>query len=645
MTTTLYPGIPFSPQATITNNIGAADSIIEVSDVSAFPPAPNLATIGTDEEGETILYTAKTETALSGCQRGVEGTARAWTAGELIGRNFTARDHADLIAAATEAYGAAEAAQEAAGNAMGAAQAAQEAAATAGAVAAAKQPKLTGAPGQSVGFGADGAAVAVPGWSNPNLLLNWDFRNPVNQNGRTEYTSAGYAIDRWKLSNGKLTLSTTGAIELLVNTDSSYNRNAFVQLLDNPTNFVGKTLTFSILANDINGTVTATAYENGAGSSYDGNRISSYGLSTVTFTIPATAAPTEFRVHVLLSPGGACRPIAAKLELGTQQTLARQNEDGEWEIIDPPDYDLQYALCSLYSPSTGEWVGYQHSNPNLLDNWYFVDPVNQRGKTEYTATGYTIDRFKIGYSAGSTFTCGVEDNGVSLTAIPKEGETSQFNFYQIIPANLLNQGTYTLSFLYSSDCAVRPFAYSKKIGSVIPGYKDFPASNDPAIAVIPIKITSEMQGGDVIAYVQINTFVEAHVKLYAAKLELGPVQTLAHQDADGNWVLNDPPPNKALELAKCQRYAKIFRQHEVFTVLRVNPNYIDFLVPVGIKMRSTPTIIGTGWGEYLTNGFTLTVAVNGASQIMLRATKTNHGLSNPSPMTMRDSVSGFSSDL
>ena len=40
----------------------------------------------------------------------------------------------------------------------------------------------------------------------------------------------------------------------------------------------------------------------------------------------------------------------------------------------------------------------------------------------------------------------------------------------------------------------------------------------------------------------------------AAKLELGAQQTLAHQDADGRWVLNDPPPNKALELANCQRY-------------------------------------------------------------------------------------------
>lgn len=112
MKTELYPGIAFSPQAALTDNIGAADTIIKVSDVSAFPPAPNLATIGTDEEGETVLYTAKTATALSGCRRGVEGTAKAWMAGELIGRNFTAKDHADLIAAVGETRDTAAAARE-----------------------------------------------------------------------------------------------------------------------------------------------------------------------------------------------------------------------------------------------------------------------------------------------------------------------------------------------------------------------------------------------------------------------------------------------------------------------------------------------------------------------------------------------------
>ena len=131
MATTLYPGIPFSPQATLTDNIGAADTIIKVSDVSAFPDPPNLATIGTDEEGETILYTAKTPDALSGCQRGVEGTARAWTAGELIGRNFTAKDHADLIAAVSETREAAATAATDAARAKEDAQTAADAASTA----------------------------------------------------------------------------------------------------------------------------------------------------------------------------------------------------------------------------------------------------------------------------------------------------------------------------------------------------------------------------------------------------------------------------------------------------------------------------------------------------------------------------------
>ena len=43
METQLYPGIAFSPPAALTDNIGAGDTIIPVSDAEAFPPAPNLA--------------------------------------------------------------------------------------------------------------------------------------------------------------------------------------------------------------------------------------------------------------------------------------------------------------------------------------------------------------------------------------------------------------------------------------------------------------------------------------------------------------------------------------------------------------------------------------------------------------------------
>jgi len=89
---TMYPAMPFSPQALLTQAIGAADTIIPVDNIDAFPAAPNLAVIGTDENAETICYAAKTDSALSGCVRGVEGTAKEWQAGEVIARNFTAAD-------------------------------------------------------------------------------------------------------------------------------------------------------------------------------------------------------------------------------------------------------------------------------------------------------------------------------------------------------------------------------------------------------------------------------------------------------------------------------------------------------------------------------------------------------------------------
>lgn len=93
---TMYGGIAFSPQTTLSDTIGAGDTVIPVADISAFPDAPNYATIGTDADGETILYSAKTSTALSGCTRGVEGTAKSWPSGSVIGRNFTNRDFSAL---------------------------------------------------------------------------------------------------------------------------------------------------------------------------------------------------------------------------------------------------------------------------------------------------------------------------------------------------------------------------------------------------------------------------------------------------------------------------------------------------------------------------------------------------------------------
>ena len=50
-------------------------------------------------------------------------------------------------------------------------------------------------------------------------------------------------------------------------------------------------------------------------------------------------------------------------------------------------------------------------------------------------------------------------------------------------------------------------------------------------------------------------FASAQFDLIAVMLELGGTQHLAHQDMDGNWVLNSIP-DYGEELAKCQYYSR-----------------------------------------------------------------------------------------
>ena len=45
-----------------------------------------------------------------------------------------------------------------------------------------------------------------------NLLDNSDFRNPVNQRGKTDYTNNGYTIDRWEIYSGAVGVTSLGYI-------------------------------------------------------------------------------------------------------------------------------------------------------------------------------------------------------------------------------------------------------------------------------------------------------------------------------------------------------------------------------------------------------------------------------------------------
>ncbi len=440
---------------------------------------------------------------------------------------------------------------------------------------AAKQDALTGRRGQVVGFGADGAAEAVQGWSGRNLLINWDFRRPVNRNGKTEYTGIGHTIDRWNILDGGNLVLNDGYITFYGRSSAGYDN--FRQSIE-PSTYRGLKLTFSVLYRSSN--TDWIVVSKNVGSSDVSTRVSNtqgkFELATISVAVSSTAALGFFAI--MRTTKGAQTGIdliAAKLEVGPVQTLARQNEDGGWELIDPPDYALQYALCSLYSPITGEWIGNQHSNPNLLDNWYFADPINQRGQAEYGTAGYTIDRWALKAGVSLKLLAG----GIEVSA-PNSGDWAQALDSGF---DLIKGKTFTVSYLTMDNVLVSG-------SGTVP-------SNTPSSTTLYLSASGEVRCAFGYSAVHKHPFVsfaagsKTSAKIVAAKLELGPVQTLARKEGDA-WVLNDPPPNKALELAKCQRYQVELcsgSQSFIGVGTAINTTDCKCLVPLPVTMRGIPT--------------------------------------------------------
>lgn len=164
-------------------------------------------------------------------------------------------------------------------------------------------------------------------------------------------------------------------------------------------------------------------------------------------------------------------------------------------------------------------------NPNLLDNWYFENPVNQRGQTSWVNPSdwqYSIDRWQITPSS----VIALVDGGITITA----------DFHQGLEKDRLEFGrTYTFSVL-SSDGRL--------------GKHTFVLTSDTDINIgFGFGYFVCFLGGDNVwfrIYGDGSTYK-------AVKLELGYQQTLAHQDANGNWVLNEIP-DYGEQLRQCQRY-------------------------------------------------------------------------------------------
>lgn len=238
--------------------------------------------------------------------------------------------------------------------------------------------------------------------------------------------------------------------------------------------------------------------------------------------------------------------------------------------------------------------------PNLLDNWYLKDPINQQTQNVYTAAGYTIDRL---YNRTTNTKLTLTDKGlkIEVTTAPGSGK-NQFVSQRIENYKDLLGKTVTLSWLVTeTQCSGGGMrchlAASNSAGTNSYSFGVCAYSGDPGLYSYTMTLP------DTISYSGINAAFVMHdnsaqgdyVTVAAWKLELGFVSTLAHKEGDA-WVLNDPPPNKQQELAKCQRY--FFAYNGVIegdSVLTINiggnsvqQSRIRYKLPT--TMRTKPTV-------------------------------------------------------
>lgn len=270
-----------------------------------------------------------------------------------------------------------------------------------------------------------------------------------------------------------------------------------------------------------------------------------------------------------------------------------------------------------------------YSNPNLLDNWYFGNPVDQRGgyvvppgkpylegSTQVGTTDkyYTATPFSTWYNItvnGVVYNVNSSDvvrgyagtgywidrwDGSSLASITLESDgvllIKRGNGTPVITTSLEKErfvnGYYTISVCYYVDnkLELSKDTFYLTVGNTIDTnninvggswYMDFYAgSQDVSNGIYKLRFYNPPGAiGD-------------SCKLIAVKLELGSQQTLAHRDTNGNWVLNEIP-DYGEQLRRCQRYYFEFGpSHALIAYDGYGVNSPVVYFP--IQMRTVPTI-------------------------------------------------------
>lgn len=305
------------------------------------------------------------------------------------------------------------------------------------------------------------------------------------------------------------------------------------------------------------------------------------------------------------------------------------------------DAQKQQALENIGAPApytAGENISISGSviatkafpcNPKLLDNWYFPNPVDQRnGKIiqqgvniytdstletligpaayacpvveltstyakvqdakstssyyyaapgnvvrGYTGLGYGIDRWKM-WQAGGTVT--VENGGIIIRK--SSGEYVQWG--EVLEADVWGA-------LVGRQVTMSALTVNGQLATTTQTFTE-----DGIVTAAAFDGLAFHSVGNIRLIDFLLTGAESPVIL-AVGLELGSQQTLAHQDANGAWVLNEIP-DYAEQLLKCQRYLRPTGTQ--FITSQASGNMYGSVVMVNsYPMRAVPSIVNANY--------------------------------------------------
>ena len=218
------------------------------------------------------------------------------------------------------------------------------------------------------------------------------------------------------------------------------------------------------------------------------------------------------------------------------------------------DYALKTDTAPDSSKLGGKAPEYYIQPRNLLDNSDFTNPVNQRGATSYSGTGYkgyTIDRWRLHF-ANSTGQLDVTPSGIKFTL-------QDNNAYFDEMLDLDTSKTYTFAAMVNGEL------------SLISGVPDNNVNNG-------VILLGKSGGG----YLRAGFCKKGEdtIVTWAALYE-------------GAYTADTRPPyvpkGYAAELAECRRYFEVINFTSVFSKKNYEGNVIYCAVNFGVK-RVNPTI-------------------------------------------------------